>query len=183
MALYWSKSYLLDNFSHSAFHQEFLGDHQRQSSCYRSYSMSFHQPRNRKDSGTLHLQGTFLYILQGQCFQNEAVFPHRCPLLCHHTVHQSIYQCQKLQYKNNIMHQSFVSTAPPPTGNGGIISFHFQSPGISPALWGQADDNKPALRPALHKTKSHWVKFLNIITPALPQHCGDNKKVAALHPP
>ena len=39
------------------------------------------------------------------------------------------------------MHQSFVSTAPPPTGMGGDSDF-FQSPGISPALWGQADGNK-----------------------------------------
>ena len=172
MALYGFKSYLLNNFCHSAFHQKCLGDHQRQSSCYRFYSISLNQPRNRKDSGTLHLQGTFLYILQVQYFQNEAVSPHRCPLLCHHTVHQSIYQCQKLQYQNNIMHQSFVSTAPPPTGKGGIITFH--SPGISPALWGQADDNNPALSPALHNTKSHWDMFLNIITPTLPLHCGDN---------
>ena len=53
------------------------------------------------------------------------------------------------------MHQSFVSTAPPPTGKGGIMNF--QSLGISPALWGQADDNNPAL--------SFRVKFLNVIIP------------------
>ena len=35
----------------------------------------------------------------------------------------------------------------PPTGMGGEIGFTFQSPGISPALWGQADDNNPALAP------------------------------------
>ena len=55
------------------------------------------------------------------------------------------------------MHQSFVSTAPPPAGKGGIMIF--QSLGISPALWGQADDNNPAL--------SFRVKFLNVINPAL----------------
>ena len=43
------------------------------------------------------------------------------------------------------MHQSCVSTAPPPAG---IVTFHFQSPGISPSLWGQADDNT---RPTLQK--------------------------------
>ena len=37
--------------------------------------------------------------------------------------------------------------------------FIFQSLGISPALWGQADDNNPAL--------SSRVKFLNLIIPAL----------------
>ena len=59
------------------------------------------------------------------------------------------------------MHQSFVSTAPPPTGKGGIMTFHFSEPsiGISPALWGQADDNNPAL--------SSRVKFPNVIIPAL----------------
>ena len=36
------------------------------------------------------------------------------------------------------MHQSFVSTPPPLTVKGGIMTF--QSLGISPALWGQADD-------------------------------------------
>ena len=38
------------------------------------------------------------------------------------------------------MHLSFVSTAPLTTGMGGDNGFTFQSPGISPALWGQADD-------------------------------------------
>ena len=55
------------------------------------------------------------------------------------------------------MHQSYVSTAPPPTGKGGIMTF--QSDGISPALWGQADENNPAF--------SSRVKFLNVIIPAL----------------
>ena len=27
-----------------------------------------------------------------------------------------------------IMHQSFVSTAPPPTGMAGIVTFHFSEP-------------------------------------------------------
>ena len=43
----------------------------------------------------------------------------------------------------SVMHQSFVSTAPPPTGIAGIVTF--QSPGISPTLWGQADGNNPTL--------------------------------------
>ena len=50
-------------------------------------------------------------------------------------------------YKVPFMHQSFVSTAPPPTGMGGDNGFTFQSPVISPALWGQANDNNPALYP------------------------------------
>ena len=79
------------------------------------------------------------------------------------------------------MHQSFVSTAPPPTGKGEDNDFTFQSPGISPALWGQADDNNPSLSPALHNRKSHLVKFLNVITPALPRLCADNQKVIILH--
>ena len=45
------------------------------------------------------------------------------------------------------MQQSFVATAPPtPTGMGGDNDFTFQSPGISPALWGQPNGYNPALR-------------------------------------
>ena len=42
-----------------------------------------------------------------------------------------------------IMHQSIVSTVPPRTDIPAIVTF--QSPGISPALWGQADGNNPTL--------------------------------------
>ena len=39
----------------------------------------------------------------------------------------------------------------------GIVTFH--RPGISPALWGQADGNNPTLSPALHYRKSHRGSF------------------------
>ena len=55
--------------------------------------------------------------------------------------------------------------------------FTFQSPGISPALWGQADGNNPARCPTLHNRKSQQGKCPNVITPSLPRHCGDNQKV------
>ena len=42
-----------------------------------------------------------------------------------------------------VMHQSFVSTAPPPPptyrGWAGIMIYSFQNPGINSALWGQAE--------------------------------------------
>ena len=64
------------------------------------------------------------------------------------------------------MHQSFVSTAPPPTGMGGDSDFIFQSPGISPALWGQANGNNPTLSPVLHYRRYHEGRFPNVIAPA-----------------
>ena len=74
-----------------------------------------------------------------------------------------------------IMHQSFVSTAPPPpTGMGGDNDFTFQSPGISPALRGHADGNNPALSATLHNRKSHGGKIPNVKSPVISQHCGDN---------
>ena len=76
------------------------------------------------------------------------------------------------------MHQSFVFTAPPPTG---IMIFTFQSPSISPTLWGQADGNNPAVCPTLHNRKSQLGKCPNDITPTLPRHCGDNQKVIVQH--
>ena len=75
------------------------------------------------------------------------------------------------------MHQSFVSTAPPP----GIMILPFQSPGISPALRGQADGYNPSLCPTLHNRKSQQGKCPNVITPTLPRHCGDNQKVIVQH--
>ena len=75
-----------------------------------------------------------------------------------------------------IMHQSFVSTAPPPplTGMGGDNDFTFQSPGISPALRGHADGNNPALSATLHNRKSHRGKIPNVKSPVISRHCGDN---------
>ena len=40
-----------------------------------------------------------------------------------------------------VMHQSFVTTAPPQTGMGGDNDFSEPSPGISPALLGKAHGN------------------------------------------
>ena len=52
------------------------------------------------------------------------------------------------------MHQSFVSTAPPPMGMGGdTVTFTFQSPGTNLALGRHYDSNNPTLSPALHYRK------------------------------
>ena len=40
--------------------------------------------------------------------------------------------------------------------------FTFQSPGISPALWEQTDDNNPALCPTLHNRKSQQGRCPNV---------------------
>ena len=70
----------------------------------------------------------------------------------------------------------------PPTRMGRDSDFSlFQSPGINPALWGQADGNKPTLSPILHYRKTHRGKFPNVLTLAFPWHWGDNQKVLALH--
>ena len=82
-----------------------------------------------------------------------------------------------------LMNQSFVSTALLTTWMGGDNDFHFQSPGISTDLWGQADGSNPALCPAHYNRKSQrgTCKCPDIITPALPRHCGDYQKVFAQH--
>ena len=49
-------------------------------------------------------------------------------------------------------------------GWAGIMIFTFQSPGISPALWGQADGNNPALCSTLYR-KSQQGTCPNVITP------------------
>ena len=64
-------------------------------------------------------------------------------------------------------------------GWAGIVTF--QSPCISPTLWGHAYGNNSTLSPALHYRISHQGKCPNVITPALPWHCRDNQKVLALH--
>ena len=61
------------------------------------------------------------------------------------------------------------------------MTFHFSEPWYKSRLWGQADDNNPCLSPALHNRKSHLVKFLNEVTPALPRPRGDNQKVITVH--
>ena len=79
------------------------------------------------------------------------------------------------------MHQSFVFTAPPPTGMGGDNDFHFPEPWYKPHPVGQADGNNPALCPTLQNRKSEQGKCPNVITPTLPWHCGDNQKVIVQH--
>ena len=81
----------------------------------------------------------------------------------------------------SFMHQSFVSTSPHLRGWVGIMIFTFQSPGISPDLWGQADGNNPALCPTLHNRKSQQGKCPIVITPTLPPHFGNNQKVIVRH--
>ena len=74
------------------------------------------------------------------------------------------------------MHQSFVSTAPPPTAMGGDNDFNFPEHGISPALRGHADGNNPALCPTLHNRKSEQHKCPDVISPHFPGTAGTIKK-------
>ena len=77
---------------------------------------------------------------------------------------------------SNVLHQSFVSMAPPPTGLGRDKLFTFQSPGIGPALWGQLDGNNPAFSSTFHLRKSHRGWSRNVKRQAIPRHYGDNQK-------
>ena len=70
------------------------------------------------------------------------------------------------------MHQSFVSTAAPPTGMTGIVTFHFSEPWYKP----HPDGNNPTLSLALHYRKPHRGKCLNIITPHFSGTVGTIKK-------
>ena len=60
-------------------------------------------------------------------------------------------------------------------GWAGIMVFTFQSPGISPALWGQANGNNSALCPNLHNRKSQQGKCPNVIPPHFPGTAGQSK--------
>ena len=71
-----------------------------------------------------------------------------------------------------LVHQSFVSTAPP---GGWVGIMTFQSPCISPALWGQADSNSPPHSPALHNRKSHRGECPNVIPGTSPSLRGQSK--------
>ena len=64
----------------------------------------------------------------------------------------------------------------PTYGDGRDNGFTFQSPGLSPALWGQADDNNPALCPTLHNRKSQQGRCPNFISPHFPGTAGTIKK-------
>ena len=52
----------------------------------------------------------------------------------------------------------------------------FQSPGLSPALGGQADGNITALSPTLHNRKSHRGKIPNVKPPVISGTAGTIKK-------
>ena len=84
-------------------------------------------------------------------------------------------------YKCHLCTSHLYSLLPHLRGWPGIMIFTFQSPGLSPALWGQAEGNNPALCPILHNRKSKQGKCPNVITPTLPRHCGDNQKVIVQH--
>ena len=79
-----------------------------------------------------------------------------------------------------LMHQSFVTTAPPPPqlrGIAGTTTFHHNSPAKSPVLRGPAESHSPAL----YKSKFHGVYLRNIKSPALTRYCGGTQKVIAPH--
>ena len=62
------------------------------------------------------------------------------------------------------MHQSFVTTALPPTGKGRDDDFSFQCPAISHTLRGRNGGQIFALCPALHNRKSARGKDANVKT-------------------
>ena len=57
----------------------------------------------------------------------------------------------------------------------GIMGFHFPESCYKPALWGNADDNNPALCPALHNRKSQQGKCPNVKPPHFPGTAGTIK--------
>ena len=73
------------------------------------------------------------------------------------------------------MHQSFVSTAAPPTGMGGYNDFTFPGPWYKPRPGGQADGNNPALCPTLHNRKSHRVSVPMLYPHTSPALRGQSK--------
>ena len=66
-----------------------------------------------------------------------------------------VYFEKKLLYAcdAHLINARHLYPCPPPTGMGGDNDFTFQSPGISPALWEQADGYNPALSHTLHNRK------------------------------
>ena len=76
-----------------------------------------------------------------------------------------------------VMHQSFVTTAHPPTGEGRDYDFSaFSAPPPGDKL-----EVKVSLCPALRNGKSPWGKDPNVKTPSFPLYCGDSQKVTARH--
>ena len=112
-------------------------------------------------------------------YKSQALRPSTSPLL----VRESHIYCCNAFYKCHLCTSHLYPLLPHLRGWAGIMVFTFQSPGISPALWGQADGNNPALCPTLHNRKSQQGKCPNVITPTLPRHCGDNHKVIVRHLP
>ena len=76
--------------------------------------------------------------------------------------HQNTTNCRDL------MHQSFVTTALPPTGKGG--NYAFQYPAMSPTPREQTGGQNFALCPALRNRKSPWGKDPNFKSLSFPLH-------------
>ena len=87
------------------------------------------------------------------------------------------------------MHQSFVTTAPPPMGKGREYDFSVsvpcfkphQCPAISPTPRGCTGGQNFALCPALSSRKSPCGKDPNVKTASFPLLCRDTQKVFALY--
>ena len=81
-----------------------------------------------------------------------------------------------------VMHQSFVTTAPPPTEEGGDYDFSASVPCYETTPRGQPGGQNFAFCPALHNRKSPWGKESNLSQIlSFPQHWEDTRKVIALH--
>ena len=66
---------------------------------------------------------------------------------------------------DRVMHQSFVTTAPPHTGKGGDNDFSVSVPCYEPHPRGQTGGQNFALCPTLRNRKSPWGKNPNVKTP------------------
>ena len=76
-----------------------------------------------------------------------------------------------------LMHQSFVSTAPPPTGMARIKTFHFSEPWYKPR-----SVETTLLLALLYTTENFTGVTVSMLYPRhFPLHCRDNQKVIALH--
>ena len=64
----------------------------------------------------------------------------------------------------------FLSTAPPPTVMDWDNDFTFQSPGISPALWGHAEGNSPALTRVVNLGTTTKLCSRNFVPKPYPRH-------------
>ena len=130
-----------------------------------------------------HISGTVRLTKRGKWSSQPL---QKVPLLSYFSILilQYFGSCHRYIYSYLCTSLSHLYPRPPPPpphlrGWAGLMTF--QSPGISPALWGQADGNNPALSPTVHNRKSHWGKGPNVKPLAILWHCRDNQKVIALH--